>query len=279
MKHNKKRNVGLVYEFLARHAAEGVVEGDEKQVRQTIKLLRKHFRDGSELQKEFRLFRALIGAYVADRKTAERIIESSRLAARSYDRQKLDHEKSLLIRGINHIFNDVSFYNKRVDEYKLYATVQTLLNEWRQEVPSDVVRVAMYEADLIEHLMQPKQRNVLDEGAGIDSDDLIVNLMLKKVNSKYKGVLNAEQISLLNSYVLGLRSGDMTAVAENVEKLRVETLEALDAYIVEQKQNQILVEKLNGFRDLVAQEITEIDDKLFTRYLRIAGLKQEILGD
>ena len=31
MKHNKRRNVGLVYEFLARHAAEGIVEGDEVQ--------------------------------------------------------------------------------------------------------------------------------------------------------------------------------------------------------------------------------------------------------
>lgn len=278
MKHNKKRNVGLVYEFLARHAAEGIVEGEEKQVKQVIKLLKKHFKEGSELQKEFRLFRALIGTYVADRFTAERIVETSRRAAKEYDKSKLDREKSLLIRNINHVFNDESFFNKRIEEYKLYATVQTLLNEWRESVPSDVVQVAMYEADLIEHLVSPKQKNVLDETINKQSDDLVVNLMMKKVNSKYKGILSSEQVSLLNSYVDSLRLGNTTHVRESMEKLKKETLSALDAYAIQQKNNSSVVEKLNEFRNLVSQEIDVIDDKMLSRYLRIAGLKQEILG-
>lgn len=278
LRHNKKRNVGLVYEFLARHAAEGVVEGDEKQVRQSIKLLKKHFKNGSELQREFRLFRALIGSFVADRSTAERIVETSRAAARGYDQNKLDHEKSLLIRSINHIFNDESFYNKRIEEYKLYATVQTLLNEWRQPVPTDVVKVAMFEADLIEHLMMPKQQNILDESKG-DSDDLIVNLMLKKVNAKYDGLLSSEQITLLNTYVDGLRAGDMAAPRQAMERLRTETLKAIDDYIAEQKQNKGIVEKLNEFRSFVMQDPGAIDDKTLSRHLRIARLKKEILGD
>lgn len=279
IKHNKKRNIGLVYEFLTRHAAEGVIEGDEKQAKQSIKLIKKYFKEGSELQREFRLFRALMGSFVSDKSTAERIVESSRTAARTYDQEKLDREKSLLIRGINHTINDESFYNKRVDEYKLYATIQTLLNEWRQPVPSDVVMVAMYEADLIEHLMKPKEKNILDETAkNEDADDLVLGLMFKKVNSKYKGVLNSEQISLLNTYVSGLKSNDMTHVRQSITKLKANTLEAVDAYISEQKKNQDVVSKLNEFRAFVAQDVGEIDDKTFTRYLRIAGLKKEILG-
>lgn len=280
MRHNKKRNVGLLYEFLTRSAAEGVVDGDEKRVRQAVKLIKKHFKEGTELHREFRLFRALIGATVDTRHTAQRIIETSRRAAQSYDQQRLDREKSLLIRGINHTFKDDSFYDKRVDEYKLYATVQTLLNEWRQDVPTDIASVARYEEDLVEHLVTPKKQNVLDEGKRDQVDDLVVKLMMKKVDGKYQGLLSNEQLALLNSYVYSMRSGDMTQVTEAIEKLRRDVLTAIDAYAAEASDDpNVPVEKLSEVRQLVKEPPQQINDDTLAHYLRIAKLKAEILGD
>lgn len=43
MKHNKKRNTGLMYEFLARHAAEGMVENDQKKSFKIYKAYKKAF--------------------------------------------------------------------------------------------------------------------------------------------------------------------------------------------------------------------------------------------
>lgn len=279
MKHNKRRNVALMYEFLTRHIAEAVVDGDGGQVRKAVKLLKKHFREGTELHKEFRLARALAGSYVTDRKTAERIVETARSAARSYDAAKLDREKSLLIRGINHTFNDDAFYDRRVDEYKLLATVQTLLNEWRNDVPTDVVQLALYEAELVEHLIKPKDNNVLDEGAKPDVDDLVVNLMLKKVNAKYNGLLSPEQVRLLNTYVDARKNGDETQVRALIEGLKASTLKALDAYALEQKDNPDVISRLDEIRGLVSQPDGEVDDQVLARYLRIARLRHEILGD
>lgn len=278
MKHNKKRNTGLLYEFLARHAAEGLVDNDEKQVKQSIKLLKKHFREGTELNKEFRLFRALINTCVDSKQTAHRIVETTRRAATQYDVKKLDHEKSLLIRSINHTFGDSNFYDKRIEEYKLYATVQVLLNEWRQDVPTNVVQTALYEEDLIEHLTAPKQGNILDESSKEEVDDLIVNLMMKKVNVKYDGLLNDEQISLMNHYVYSLRSGDMTGVRESIEKIRLEILEAIDDYAKLQEKNPAMIEKLIELRPLISETVENVDDRVLTRYLRIVRLKQEIKG-
>jgi hypothetical protein len=278
MKHNKRRNTGLLYEFLARHAAEGIVDGDEKCAKLSIKLLRKHFKEGSELQREFRLFRALIGSYVADRETAERIVDSARNAARSYDSKKLDHEKSLLIRNINHTFNDEGFYDKRIDEYRLFATVQTLLNEWRQEVPSDIVRIAVYEADLIEHLLQPKQNNVLDEAIDDRADDLTVSLMAKKISNKHKDVMNEEQTALLNAYVYSLKSNDTGAFLSMLQKLRSETLAVIDEYVARGDEDEELLQRLSELKKMINVDITEaVDDAVMAKHLRIAALKRELL--
>ncbi len=279
MKHNKKRNTGLLYEFLARHAAEGLVENDQKRVRQSIKLMKKFFKEGTELHKEFRLFRALMQTFVDSKQTAHRIIETSRRAAGQYDVEKLDREKSLLIKNINHTFNDDAFYDKKIDEYKLFATVQILLNEWRQDVPSDLVKTAMYEEELIERLVTPKQNNLLDESKNDNVDDLIVNLMVRKVNTKYDGLLSNEQIALMNSYVNGLQSGDLTKAQESIETLRVETLTMLDEYAKLNQNNTSLLERVANIKPLISESVTKIDDHVLARYLRIARLKQEIKGN
>lgn len=275
MKHNKKRNSGLLYEFLARHAAEGVVDGDDRKTRRSLKLLKRHFREGTELNKEFRLFRALLRTCVASKETAHRIIEASRRAAVEYDLKKLDHEKSLLIRSINHTFKDQKFYDKRIAEYKLYATVQMLLNEWRQDVPSDLVSTALYEEELVEHLLRPKQDNVLDESRD-EVDDLLVNLMVKKANAKYDGVLNPEQLALMNAYVDGLHAGDTVRVRESIDALRTESLEAIDS-LIESGGDPNVLAKLSEIRALISEPVTQVDDRVLARYLRIARLKSEMV--
>src|SRR5947207_849958 len=102
--HNKKRNTGLLYEFLVRHISEGLVSGDERQVHLATKLLKKHFKKGTELHREFKLFHALVNTTVASSDVAKKIVVEAREAAKRYDVAQLDREKSLLIKGINYTF-------------------------------------------------------------------------------------------------------------------------------------------------------------------------------
>lgn len=275
MKHQKKRNTGLLYEFLARHAAEGLVENDSSKVKKSIKLLKKHFKEGTELHREFRLFKALISTYVESKATASKIVEATRAAAMLYDVTKLDKEKSLLIRNINYTFNDSKFYDKRVDEYKLYATVQVLLNEWRKKVPDDIVTQALYEEDLVEHLTTPKEKNILDEGSDAIVDDLVVRLMSNKINNKYEGVMNNEQLALMNSYVFSLKNNDNSRIVEDIERVRTTTLHAIDEFSKKERDRRI-TEKLAEIRTLLSDPVKVVDDGALTRYLRIIKLKQEI---
>ena len=58
-KHNKKRNVGLVYEMLLRFITESIISNNEILAKKAIKIIERRFDKNTELYKEFRLFNAL----------------------------------------------------------------------------------------------------------------------------------------------------------------------------------------------------------------------------
>ena len=49
--HNKKRNVGIIYEQLVRKVSESLVEGDMDRANLVLDILKKNFRKGTELNK------------------------------------------------------------------------------------------------------------------------------------------------------------------------------------------------------------------------------------
>lgn len=276
LRHNKKRNVGLLYEFLVRHVAECLTRGNERDGRSAMRLLRRFIlRRDTELYREFRLFHALVNTTVKSEIAARQILAEARAAARAYNETKLDHEKSLLIKGINHTFNDASFYDKRFDEYRIYATVQTLLNEWRKDRPDDVSQLVQFEEQAVDWLMAEKSNNVLEESQG-DVDDVVVNLMIKKVNSKYDNVLSQDQIGLIKQYVYSVKNGDDAALRESLEKLRKDTLLAVNTFIKDESATPYAVQRLNEVRDLLEGKLDTIDDDVIAQFLRVARLKQEI---
>ena len=58
-KHNKKRNIGIIYELLLRHMSHALIEGNKKQIKEATNIIERRFNKKSELYKEFRLFNAL----------------------------------------------------------------------------------------------------------------------------------------------------------------------------------------------------------------------------
>ena len=58
-RHNKKRNVGLIYELLIRRLSRAVVEQDNSKIRTVKQIINTRFKPGTELYKEFRLFNAI----------------------------------------------------------------------------------------------------------------------------------------------------------------------------------------------------------------------------
>lgn len=276
--HNKKRNSLLIYEFLVRTISKALVEDDKKKSATALKILRRHYKPGTELYKEFRLMNALAKTTVSSEHVAASILKEAKSAAAGFDQQKLDREKSLLIRNVNHGLNDENFYDQHVSEYRTLATIQTLINEWTS-VDKDIYRVGQFEDHVMRHLVTEK---VKDEEHVISEDTsgtarLLMKVMTKKLNEKYSGVLNEQQRGLIKAYAYSTASEDMTSVRLKLQEIKSELLPLMDGYVQENQGNAYLKDKIETTKtELLSESLESVDDSTVTRFMLYSRLRDEL---
>jgi hypothetical protein len=278
MSHNKKRNCGLLYAFLVRTISQALVEGNQKKSATALKILRRYFKPGTELYKEFRLINALFKTTVSSEAVAASILSEAKTAARSYNLAALDREKSLLIKQINYSLNDDDFYDQQINEYRMYATIQTLLNDWRS-VNSDLGRMASYEDQLMQWLINPKpeaeEHMLSEESTG--TARLLMKVMTKKLNEKYAGVLNEEQRSLVKAYVFAMANDDPNTIKNKMAEIKDGLLSRIEEYSAESPDNKYINDKLQDARArLLTENLETIDDDTVTRFMLYTKLHTEL---
>lgn len=279
--HNKKRNTGLLYEFLVKEISRSLVENDQRHSSVALKILRRHFKPGSELYREFRLINSLIKTTVSSHAVAASILQESKAAARAHNMEQLDREKSLLIRNINHKISKEGFYDQQVNEYKIYATIQTLLNDWRSPEP-DIERLAKYENQLVEWLVSQKPEQaehfLSEESAG--TGRLLMKVLMQKLNDKYSGVLNETQKSIVRSYVWSTTKDDPDAIRRKLQEVKTSLLESIDSFAATEPSNEFLNTKLSEVRThLMAEALDKVDDDTVTRFMLYIKLNDELMTE
>lgn len=275
--HNKKRNVGIIYEQLLRTLATSLVTDETQKYKDTLGIIRKHFVPGSQLYREFRLFNAMVKTSVDKESLATRILREAKDAALDFDSTKLRKEKAALIKEINYTLSDPTFYNQRIDEYRKYATIQTLLNDWRSSGKAPLSRVADYENKVCNFLLTEKVDDSLTIHKDEDVSSLTVRIMTEKFNNKYGRQLNDEQQSLIKEYVFSTESGKVNEFSAYLSELKSSLVTELDIYSGT-CDNQILNEKMNKVSSGVKSlDPSKVDDETISRFLLISQLKEEIM--
>lgn len=280
--HQKKRNTGLIYEFLVQEISRALVENDSKRSSVALKILRKHFKPGTSLYREFRLINSLVKTTVSSHAVAASIMQEAKIAARAYDADALDREKSLLIRNINHKLNRDDFYDQHVNEYKVYATIQTLLNDWRTG-SIDIEKMAKYEDQLVEWLVSKKpeapEQFINEESPG--AGRLLMKVLMQKLNDKYAGVLNESQKSIVRTYVWSTTNDDPNAIRDKLANVKASLLESIGAFEQQNQSNEFMKKKLNDVRTRVQNEALDgqIDDAMVTRFMLYIKLNEELSND
>jgi hypothetical protein len=201
-RHNKKRNAGLIYELLVQRLSKAVVENDNRKIKITKHILQKHFKRGSELYKEFRLFNALLVTNDVTDQLAYRIINEARTAASNHNGNQLNREKSWLIKDINHMLNETNFYNRKIQNYQVYASVQQLLNNWRSK-ELDIAETAHHEKTVHDWLLCEKSDLTIADQKTSGVNDLTLSIMQEKFESKYGSILTSRQFDILHAYSSG----------------------------------------------------------------------------
>ena len=273
VKHNKKRNVGLLFAQLSQCVSESMVEGDVDNANKVLSIVKKHFVPGTELFKEFRLFRAIMVTSVPSDSLASSIISEAKNASRNINVKLLQQQKSSLIKDINYNLTESRFYDRRVADYKTYATVQTLLSEWRNGEP-DLGVIAKFETELHSHLLKEKVDRDIEELKTTDVNQLVVDIMRKKIEEKFGSHLNASQLSLLREYVFSddQKSNFLTQLSQVKES----TLAALKDF-EKNCSNQIISKQIPQVRESVqALSSDKADDETLSRYLTLMKLTEEL---
>jgi hypothetical protein len=273
--HNKKRNVGLVVEFITRYISRMLVEGNVDKANIAIATLRRHIRPGTELHKEYRLFNALSSSSLSNEMIAMTVLREAREACKRHDAEKLDREKSSLIRELNHKLNDSTLYETKVPEYKTYATIQTLLNDWRSAEPNPV-RLAKFEERVVKHLISERTDINLNDHVDQDVDGLVVKLMTEKFNGRY-GNMTTIQKQIISEYVTPSSSDDGLRLMGILEGVRSEAIDIISKKSSDLSMTQYVKEKMASVQEMILNEDISIPrDGTIIRFLGVSQLIDEL---
>jgi hypothetical protein len=278
VKHSKKRNVGLTYEFLIRAMADATIVGDAQLCDRIGDLVEARFAPGTELVRELRIFNALIATHVSSDAAASRIVEEARKAVKRIDASRLSAEKTNLIDAIARLgVQDI--YEHRIPSYRTYAVLQGLFDGWRSRDP-DIGAMARFENDLIESLRLPIVVN--ESTDDMACDPLIERMMVERINTRYASSLTHTQMHIVREAALhGENAQAVMAMLEDVRKSAYEGLRKMVAVPPDDIPESVLVKardaldaiKLLG--EVVSKE-SIIDDVIIARHMVIAGLIDEL---
>jgi len=279
MSHNKKRNAGIIYELLVRAVSAYLVENDKAKAQVALNILSTHFNKKSELYKEFRVFHALTKSTVQDSSIAAAILTESKQSSRRIDSHKLDKEKSSLIKEVNYTLKDPDFYYRNVPEYREFATVQSLINAWREGDRSNLTEMVILESKMIEFLTSSKQQIQEEVEVNPNVDALVVKIMNEKFNNKYASKLTKEQKDLIQDYVFSLQSNTHEFISERARSIQISAVERLRE-LKKAEKNTIILEKIDNVMNQVNNiDFTTLNDEKIARLMTLNQLISEIKED
>lgn len=280
-KHNKKRNIGIIYELLLREISSCLIENNLQGVKRATKILEKHFNKDTEIYKEFRLVNALTTSNVKNTEVAAAILTEAKSAIRRSNPKKIDREKSSLIKDINYQIPDRKFYYRSIPNYVDYANIHNLLNEWRRKDESDFKKVIELESKAIQILLKEKNNtDVFHEKSKMentDSDKLVFKIMTEKINNKYSN-MSKHQKEIIKNYALYNDQKDQKKLVNFLSEKKNRCLLTLEKFERE-NSNSFVGKKINNVRDKInSLNENNVSDESIIKFMTIMDLISEIEG-
>jgi hypothetical protein len=285
LKHNKKRNVGLMYEFLARYLAKSILENNDSNIKKAKEIAKKHFNGTNNISKELKLFNTLYEAnYPNNRNVAIVLIEKVKSSILNVPQKEIDEEKHLFLKDVSSLLMCENFFNSEVKNYKTYATIQVLLNHWRsKELFESLSEEAELQEKLIEHITTPAiddSSKKMNEIANSDVNGLVVKIMAEKINKKFSSVLCEEQRKIIQSYA----TNDYSTLNSLLESTKIQSLKLInEAFLQKESYQEDVMEKLNKTKNTLLEKYSVVSDKpsqeQISFYLGLVKLNKELLGE
>jgi hypothetical protein len=261
-KHNKKRDTGLVYEFLVRRLSKAMLEKDNTTTRKALDIVHKYYGEGTPLAQERELFDVIKNTRGVTEASARRIMLEVQKAARELDVKKIDIKKSNLIKEINYTFGKDFFSEHRIPEYRLLASIQMVIDSSRTQTRlTESVQKIQLEEGLIRYMTT---RGSFQETVAVKSevDALVMAMVAKRFNEKYSKSLIGPQKVLLEKFIRAQVTGDRKPLTEYLtsEQARISQALAKARDLKEVVEDKKMAEKLDEAAGLFNKIIGKGDD-------------------
>jgi hypothetical protein len=285
LKHNKKRNTGLLREFFSLYISECIVNEHGSKIDLARNVWSKYFLSKTEIRKEMKLFSTVAKYAIENKKISESVavdlVSNIKKYVKTINENKLELEKTNLIREINDSLGE-DFFNKKVKNYNHLASIQILFNQWKKRgLNEGIINPAIIELEdrLITLFTSEKQINedktdILNKNVENEIDTLVVEIMRKKLNERFGSFTN-EQKNLLKNYVFN----DKPSVTLNLENIKNKVKKLIDVELGSDKPSKQQKDKLKDIKELVDNDYKDtqnINENTLTFYMGVAKLCEEL---
>jgi len=283
VKHNKIKNTGIIFEVLIRQLTSDVLNNKDKTP--AIKIIREHFKSGSQLKRELNLYRGLFEEKFSSEVKASKFLDLILKERKNLNSSNLRREKYNLIKAIQEDYEINDFFKTRINEYKIYASIYRLFNSDSEKVTPKNLTESYY--TLVDNLQNSKsslKKNGSSELLEQSKDVKLLSykILVDKFNDKYGDRLNENQRNLLSSYIsnvsknkalktelknqIDLVSGELLNCIKKVDNKTIKIkLKEISSYLGNMKDLNIIKEthvlSLMRFHELI-RELKNVNKKL-----------------
>lgn len=225
LSHNKRRNVGLAYEFLTRDIARATLARDSARAAQSLGIISQHLSEGTPLFQELSLHRQAMASRGVGERLARKIVDELRAAGiRNISRRGLlERAKSNLIHEMNRGLGRDIFDRYRIPDYTAHASIAIIMSRGLGRV-DEGVEAAKVEEHLISYLMgSPSESTGCDPDATMYAYRTAVSLFEREVGRE----LLPGQTELLRECVRVSLGGNRAPLERLFDRQRRELSESL----------------------------------------------------
>ena len=278
IKHSKYKNTGVLFELLVRQATSDLMSNQEPQA---VKIVKKYFTN-TELSKEYNLYNTVLNAPKLNESKAEMLISTIVEQAKKLDREKLSKEKYNLIKEIKKHYELDNFFKAKIDTYKVYGAIYTLIESQISKEFSDTKQLITNKLTLLEHVTKESlterkvASKVVEEFMKEDKEIRVLayKILVEKFNDKYSD-LSDEQRDLLKEYINNISDTKQLKSYLNTKLLEVKSeITSLKGSISDKATQIKLNEVLNFIKPMGPKE--PVKDEVLIGLMQYYQLIQEL---
>ena len=272
LKHSKFKNTGILFELLVRQIASDTLANKDSLA---LEIIKKHFKKGTELNKELKLYQSLTKENFDNQYQAQEFVNIVLEERAKLNEGILRRQKYNLIKSVKESFVMEDFFKYRVNNYREMASVYKLFEHNKSDSPKEYVTC---KTTILETITK-ENVEIVTESANKDYNEqpkevrmLAYKFLVDSFNSKYTN-LSESQKKVLRSYINNVDNSAKlrTFVLSEVKRLKKEfsKLEVSDTVA-----NIKLTETVNLIDNITNSKV--INENQILSILRYHELLQEL---